>query len=111
MEGATNAISVPGAGWASRCFLFLLLSASAEGAQRFHPLRSPRLPRFDSGGGDTSSKPAEITTTLPRADYLSWDDYFMAVAFLSSQRSKGVMHMSTDRALKRDAIAHTHHIA
>jgi hypothetical protein len=24
----------------------------------------------------------------PRADYLSWDDYFMAVAFLSAQRSK-----------------------
>jgi dCMP deaminase len=24
----------------------------------------------------------------PRKDYLSWDDYFMAVAFLSSQRSK-----------------------
>jgi dCMP deaminase len=24
-----------------------------------------------------------------RSDYLSWDDYFMSVAFLSAMRSKG----------------------
>ena len=28
------------------------------------------------------------TRTTKREDYLSWDDYFMAVAFLSAQRSK-----------------------
>ncbi|XP_071481683.1 deoxycytidylate deaminase-like [Diadema antillarum] len=31
---------------------------------------------------------AEDTKVSKRADYLPWDDYFMAVAFLSAQRSK-----------------------
>ena len=30
------------------------------------------------------------TITTKRQDYISWDDYFMAVAFLSSMRSKGI---------------------
>lgn len=28
------------------------------------------------------------SVTQKRLDYISWDDYFMAVAFLSAQRSK-----------------------
>ena len=31
---------------------------------------------------------APQTKTAKRTDYLSWDEYFMAVAFLSAQRSK-----------------------
>ena len=33
-------------------------------------------------------KRADPYDPSPRADYLSWDDYFMAVAFLSAGRSK-----------------------
>ena len=35
---------------------------------------------------NTSEKPP--TSASKREDYLSWDDYFMSVAFLSSMRSK-----------------------
>lgn len=35
--------------------------------------------------GEVESPPG---VTTKRLDYLSWDDYFMAVAFLSAQRSK-----------------------
>ncbi len=36
----------------------------------------------------TQAKRSDPYDPRPRSDYLSWDDYFMAVAFLSSQRSK-----------------------
>lgn len=48
-----------------------------------------------AGGGagasaSTSASSGSATAvTRKRQDYLPWDDYFMAVAFLSSQRSKG----------------------
>lgn len=32
--------------------------------------------------------PTGLNATRKRADYLSWDDYFMSVAYLSAQRSK-----------------------
>lgn len=51
--------------------------------------------------GDISTEPTEAVATVtakpkkgdpysaePRQGYLSWDDYFMSVAFLSAQRSK-----------------------
>ena len=31
---------------------------------------------------------AEITPTKKRADYLSWDEFFMSTAILAAQRSK-----------------------
>jgi dCMP deaminase len=34
------------------------------------------------------STPQTPSNTTKRKDYLSWDEYFMAVAFLSAQRSK-----------------------
>ncbi len=39
-----------------------------------------------NNNNNSTEKPAQ--TTSKREDYLSWDDYFMAVAFLSAQRSK-----------------------
>ncbi|KAI8111759.1 hypothetical protein M9435_004258 [Picochlorum sp. BPE23] len=38
--------------------------------------------------GGRSGRRADPYDPRPRSDYLSWDDYFMAVAYLSSQRSK-----------------------
>ena len=35
-------------------------------------------------GNDSS----HASSVKKRADYLNWDEYFMAVAFLSAQRSK-----------------------
>ena len=37
------------------------------------------------GGGGRRADPCD---PRPRAGYLSWDDYFMGIAFLSAQRSK-----------------------
>ena len=31
---------------------------------------------------------SERDINLPRENYLEWDEYFMAIAFLSAQRSK-----------------------
>lgn len=36
---------------------------------------------------DPSAPPSKVGVTK-RADYLSWEQYFMSVAFLSAQRSK-----------------------
>ena len=36
--------------------------------------------------------PCAAYVTPKRSDYLSWEDYFMAVAFLSAQRSKDPSH-------------------
>jgi len=46
--------------------------------------------RTRGGGGAGGGRPdvRDPYDPRPRSDYLSWDDYFMAVAFLSSQRSK-----------------------
>ena len=55
--------------------------------------------RSSTAASTAAAMATRIVTTVPRArpdpydssartDYLSWDDYFMAVAFLSSQRSK-----------------------
>ncbi|RHZ13020.1 hypothetical protein DYB28_009237, partial [Aphanomyces astaci] len=38
---------------------------------------------------DSSPTPSRSAKVHKRKDYLSWDDYFMSVAFLSSMRSKG----------------------
>ena len=45
--------------------------------------RGGRDNRDNRDGGKRRSDPYD---PRPRSDYLSWDDYFMAVAFLSSQR-------------------------
>jgi hypothetical protein len=37
----------------------------------------------------TAVMPAPASAVKKRSDYLSWDDYFMSVAFLSAMRSKG----------------------
>ena len=44
--------------------------------------------RGGGGAGGVRSDDRDPYDPRPRSDYLSWDDYFMAVAFLSSQRSK-----------------------
>lgn len=60
---------------------------------------SPERHAISSSVAKSGGLPSRILTTgsrsrpdpydaRPRTDYLSWDDYFMAVAFLSSQRSK-----------------------
>jgi len=36
----------------------------------------------------TATAAATATTVSKREDYISWDDYFMGVAFLSAMRSK-----------------------
>ena len=41
-----------------------------------------------SSSSEGSSRRPDPFQRGPRRGYLSWDDYFMAVAFLSSQRSK-----------------------
>ncbi|KAI9921101.1 hypothetical protein PsorP6_000654 [Peronosclerospora sorghi] len=43
----------------------------------------------------TTSEPVQV---LKRSDYLSWDDYFMSVAFLSAMRSKGCI-VNPDRKI------------
>lgn len=42
-----------------------------------------------AGASASASSGSATAVTRKRQDYLPWDDYFMAVAFLSSQRSKG----------------------
>jgi deoxycytidylate deaminase len=45
-------------------------------------------------GGFAGSSPGE---TSKRTDYLSWDDYFMSLAFLSAQRSKVGLFLNANR--------------
>lgn len=47
--------------------------------RRLHP---------NSAAGCLPPTTVSLCTTPPLRSYLSWDDYFMAVAFLSAQRSK-----------------------
>ncbi|GMH39431.1 hypothetical protein BSKO_07329 [Bryopsis sp. KO-2023] len=70
--------------------IFLLAWIFAIGGSVFTLLVATR--RTPSGvrkktddGEENASDPAD---PAPRKDYLSWDDYFMAVAFLGSKRSK-----------------------
>ena len=42
----------------------------------------------DSSFSSDTEKEVFASRTAKRTDYLSWDEYFMAVAFLSAQRSK-----------------------
>lgn len=56
----------------------LLKSSMSEMA-----FESPHANEETPTNGDLESNRA-----TKRGDYLSWDDYFMAVAFLSAQRSK-----------------------
>jgi len=46
-----------------------------------------------AGAGNVDAEPPAAATgavpTKKRTDVVTWDEYFMAVAFLSSQRSKG----------------------
>ncbi|KAL6778209.1 hypothetical protein ACKKBG_A17350 [Auxenochlorella protothecoides x Auxenochlorella symbiontica] len=59
--------------WRQRCVHFVGCGPDAK-----------RDSMLDSAG----PCPVNPYDTKPRSGYLSWDDYFMAVAFLSSQRSK-----------------------
>lgn len=34
-----------------------------------------------------------------RSDYISWDDYFMSVAFLSAMRSKGIIYHASNKLI------------
>ena len=38
--------------------------------------------------GECNGESSSPTVCTKRKDYLNWDEYFMAVAFLSAQRSK-----------------------
>lgn len=59
-------------------------AAGKGGAGRRHPLCSLNCVACH---GLPSAK-ADPYSSQPRPQYLSWEDYFMAVAFLSAQRSK-----------------------
>ena len=63
-----------------------LVSNLAQGSQA-KPSGGGRA-RASREAGSIRSDGRDPYDPRPRSDYLSWDDYFMAVAFLSSQRSK-----------------------
>jgi len=43
---------------------------------------------LDTSTNSSTSSNSERDINLPRENYLEWDEYFMAIAFLSAQRSK-----------------------
>ncbi len=43
----------------------------------------------DAEEKSSSFMSSDSTATTKRQDYISWDDYFVAVSFLSAMRSKG----------------------
>lgn len=66
---------------------------------------SANLVIVENGQKKNTSEPEETNLNVKRTDYLGWDDYFMAVAFLSAQRSKdpssqvGACVVSTDKKI------------
>ncbi|CAI8048731.1 Deoxycytidylate deaminase, partial [Geodia barretti] len=67
--------------------------ASDERCNGMDTHSGPLLPDVETGDKDVAHKRAcssSLSSPLlkKRKDYLSWEDYFMAVAFLSAQRSK-----------------------
>ena len=61
-----------------------LIKVTELGARQYDVDKSPR--RKEARVQEIN--PTAPTKTGKRGDYLSWDEYFMAVAFLSAQRSK-----------------------
>ncbi|KAJ0111814.1 hypothetical protein Patl1_01218 [Pistacia atlantica] len=57
-----------------------------------------------SGNGDVAKKCASQSPFDPskRKGYLTWDDYFMAIAFLSAERSKDPNRQVISSLLKVD---------
>ncbi|KAL4448403.1 hypothetical protein ABPG75_005622 [Micractinium tetrahymenae] len=90
----------------SRTLLLVAATSAAAGALLTYVLQKQRAashrvdasesPAADSGerghaasnGELAAGPPGDPYDPSPRQGYLSWDDYFMAVAFLSAQRSK-----------------------
>jgi len=66
----------------------------SKGTRLEDPLRAVSLAEDGGASGEDVScgpqqrKRSDPTDPSPRAGYLSWDEYFMALAFLSAQRSK-----------------------
>jgi len=65
-----------------------------NGGQRLFMENDSTIPSSSSVSSTTESFTTAPSTTASnivtkRTDYLVWDDYFMAVAFLSAMRSKG----------------------
>ncbi|XP_065848377.1 uncharacterized protein [Euphorbia lathyris] len=78
---------------------FLLVSSatvfgalsSALAVRFFFLNQKERFPQIDStrnGAASKKSSPQSPFDPSKRKEYLSWDDYFMAIAFLSAERSK-----------------------
>lgn len=80
----------------SKLLLLSALSAAASSLLTHYVLQRHRARRRHDccgsacGSGDAAPTDARVDPfdPRPRTGYLPWDDYFMAVAFLSAQRSK-----------------------
>lgn len=59
-----------------------------EKAAKLTEVNCNRDASFSNGTKQEGFAPQTPAKTAKRTDYLSWDEYFMAVAFLSAQRSK-----------------------
>lgn len=67
-------------------------SRTAKQQQKQEPAAPVMVAGATATGSDTAAPlvlTPEVATVHKRTDYLSWDDYFMSVAFLSAMRSKG----------------------
>lgn len=67
-------------------FFSVLFMSHASGLPA-NPIGAPSVPLPQEAVEDKTS-PVNINERRKPGEYLSWDDYFMAVAFLSAQRSK-----------------------
>ncbi|XP_022137276.1 deoxycytidylate deaminase isoform X2 [Momordica charantia] len=73
----------------STATVFGVLASAVAFRFFFNPKK--HRPRFDLPGNDALSNKAPSQCPFDpskRQGYLSWDDYFMAIAFLSAERSK-----------------------
>ncbi|KAK9797790.1 hypothetical protein WJX73_004903 [Symbiochloris irregularis] len=66
----------------------LLLRAQAGSAQRLEKATKEVLTSVKQGSTIEPAPKADPFETAPRSGYLTWEEYFMAVACLSAQRSK-----------------------
>ncbi|GER53180.1 deoxycytidylate deaminase [Striga asiatica] len=62
--------------------------ASAVAVSLFFSFRCPKPRRPQNGAAQQKSSRQSPFDPSKRKGYLSWDDYFMAIAFLSAERSK-----------------------
>ncbi|XP_073139014.1 uncharacterized protein [Henckelia pumila] len=66
----------------------LAAAASAFAVAVYFNSRTSKNHSSENGDGKRKSSPQSPFDPAKRKGYLSWDDYFMAIAFLSAERSK-----------------------